>query len=198
MKKTTEKLGKTASKFIRSPEIFLREKYHQLSKISSAVSEMENKKELPKKVLIIDDSIVIREMVGMTLKQAGYQVEKAWDGQHAWEILQENSNYDLIFCDIQMPRMNGLELLNRLKKDSSLSNIPVAMLTSCDSEDIIKIVEQLGARAYQQKPYQVQDLLATAELVIKGKNLLAEGNLSLAQTEQYPIASSLGFSVQTI
>ncbi|WP_198920771.1 response regulator [Anaplasma marginale] len=116
MKEIKERLANNSAKSIRASERFLREKYPQLSNSPLPTLTRKKPKDTQKRVLVIDDSIVIREMVCMNLKKAGYQVEKAWDGKHAWEILKGGLSYNLIFCDIKMPRMNGLEFLQRLQK----------------------------------------------------------------------------------
>jgi chemosensory pili system protein ChpA (sensor histidine kinase/response regulator) len=81
-------------------------------------------------VLIVDDSITVRELLSMTFSKAGYRVEQARDGQEAWDKLRSGLPCDIVFCDIEMPRMDGLELLSRLQKDENLSHLPIAMLTS--------------------------------------------------------------------
>lgn len=81
-------------------------------------------------VLIVDDSITVRELLSMSFTKAGYRVEQARDGQEAWEKLRGGLPCELVFCDIEMPRMDGLELLSRIQKDPNLEKIPVAMLTS--------------------------------------------------------------------
>jgi CheY-like chemotaxis protein len=71
-------------------------------------------------VLIVDDSITVRELLSMSFNKVGYRVEQARDGQEAWEKLRSGLPCDLVFCDIEMPRMDGLELLSRLQKDGEL------------------------------------------------------------------------------
>jgi CheY-like chemotaxis protein len=85
-------------------------------------------------VLIVDDSITVRELLSMSFQKVGYRVEQARDGQDAWEKLRGGLRCDLVFCDIEMPRMDGLELLSRIRADSNLKHIPVAMLTSRGAE----------------------------------------------------------------
>ncbi len=118
-------------------------------------------------VLIIDDSVVVREMLSMTFKKAGYKVEQARDGQDAWDKLALGSPYSILLCDIEMPRMNGLELLAKMQQDERLSKIPVAMITSRGAERHRKIAADLGAKAYFTKPYVEQELLlAVKQLII--------------------------------
>jgi len=123
-------------------------------------------------VLIIDDSVVVREMLSMTFKKAGYQVEQARDGQDAWDKVVEGLPCDLLLCDIEMPRMNGLELLAKMQQDDKLSKLPVAMVTSRGAEKHRKIAADLGAKAYFTKPYLEEELLNAAKKLIKGEVLL--------------------------
>jgi chemosensory pili system protein ChpA (sensor histidine kinase/response regulator) len=124
------------------------------------------------KVLIIDDSVVVREMLSMTFKKAGYQVEQARDGQDAWEKVSSGMAFDVILCDIEMPRMNGLELLAKIQQDEQLSSLPIAMVTSRGAEKHRKIAAELGARAYFTKPYLEDELLAATKRLIQGEVLL--------------------------
>jgi chemosensory pili system protein ChpA (sensor histidine kinase/response regulator) len=122
-------------------------------------------------VLIIDDSITVRELLSMTFTRAGYRVEQARDGQEAWDKLRSGLPCDLVFCDIEMPRMDGLELLSRVQKDQSLSKVPFAMLTSRGSDRHRQIASQLGASGYFIKPYLEEALLEAAKRMIKGEVL---------------------------
>lgn len=124
-------------------------------------------------VLIIDDSVVVREMLSMTFKKAGYQVEQARDGQDAWDKVVGGLPCDLLLCDIEMPRMNGLELLAKMQQDENLSKLPVAMVTSRGAEKHRKIAADLGAKAYFTKPYLEEELLTAAQKLIKGEVLLS-------------------------
>ena len=124
-------------------------------------------------VLIIDDSITVREMLSMSFSKAGYRVEQARDGQEAWQKLKSGLPCDIVFCDIEMPRMNGLEFLKNVQEDPSLSEIPVAILSSRGAEKHQQIAGELGASAYLIKPYVEKDLLDTAKKIMAGEVLLA-------------------------
>lgn len=125
-------------------------------------------------VLIIDDSITVRELLSMTFTRAGYRVEQARDGQDAWEKLRSGLPCDLVFCDIEMPRMDGLELLSRMQKDATLSQLPIAMLTSRGADRHRQMAAQLGARGYFTKPYLEEQLLDAASRLLKGEVLVSE------------------------
>uniref|UniRef100_UPI0025DB966F hybrid sensor histidine kinase/response regulator n=1 Tax=Chamaesiphon sp. GL140_3_metabinner_50 TaxID=2970812 RepID=UPI0025DB966F len=122
-------------------------------------------------VLIVDDSITVRELLSLTFKRAGYRVEQARDGQEAWDKLRAGLPCDIVFCDIEMPRMDGLEFLSRIQKDPALSKVPVAMLTSRGSDRHRQIASQLGASGYFIKPYLEEALLDAAKRMIGGEVL---------------------------
>lgn len=127
-------------------------------------------------VLIVDDSITVRELLSMTFNKAGYRVEQARDGQEAWDKLKSGLPCEIVFCDIEMPRMDGLELLSRLQKDGDLNHLPVAMLTSRGADKHRQMAIQLGARGYFTKPYLEEALLDAASRMLKGEVLVTSAS----------------------
>ncbi|MBE9065402.1 response regulator [Leptolyngbya cf. ectocarpi LEGE 11479] len=123
-------------------------------------------------VLIVDDSITVRELLSMSFNKVGYRVEQARDGQEAWEKLRSGLPCDLVFCDIEMPRMDGLELLSRLQKDDGLQQIPIAMLTSRGADRHRQMAVELGASGYFTKPYLEEALLDAAQKMLHGDKLV--------------------------
>ena len=123
-------------------------------------------------VLIVDDSITVRELLSMTFTKSGYRVEQARDGQEAWDKMRSGLPCDIVFCDIEMPKMDGLELLDRMHKDPILQNLPIAMLTSRGADRHRQIAAERGARGYFTKPYLEDVLLDAAQRMIKGEVLL--------------------------
>ncbi|MBV6627413.1 MAG: response regulator, partial [Rivularia sp. (in: Bacteria)] len=124
-------------------------------------------------VLIVDDSITVRELLSLTFSKAGYRVEQARDGQEAWDKLRSGLPCDIVFCDIEMPRCDGLELLSRIQKNSELSDLPIAMLTSRGADKHRQMAIQLGASGYFTKPYLEEALLEAAVRMLKGEKLVA-------------------------
>lgn len=118
---------------------------------------------LPARVLIVDDSINVRRFLALTLERAGYQVAQAKDGQDALDKLAAGLTVQAVICDIEMPRLDGYELLTRLKSTPDWQGIPVAMLTSRSSEKHRRLALKLGATAYFSKPYNEQSLLQALE-----------------------------------
>ena len=127
-------------------------------------------------VLIVDDSITVRELLSMTFNKAGYRVEQARDGQEAWDKLRSGLPCDIVFCDIEMPRMDGLELLSRLQKEENLRKLPIAMLTSRGADRHRQMASQLGASGYFTKPYLEEVLLEAAQRMIKGEVLFGSSS----------------------
>jgi two-component system, chemotaxis family, sensor histidine kinase and response regulator PixL len=113
-----------------------------------------------KRVLVVDDSITIRQTLAASLKGSGYEVLQAQDGLDAIAQLQQQPNIQLITCDVEMPRLNGFEFLMRYRQDAGLPQVPVVMLTSRTSEKHRQLALQLGATAYMTKPYINQEFIS--------------------------------------
>jgi len=124
-------------------------------------------------VLIVDDSITVRELLSLTFTKAGYRVEQARDGQEAWDKLRSGLPCDIIFCDIEMPRCDGLALLSMIQKDNNLNQLPIAMLTSRGADKHRQMAIQLGASGYFTKPYLEEALLEAASRMLKGEKLVS-------------------------
>jgi chemotaxis protein histidine kinase CheA len=117
-----------------------------------------------RKVLVIDDSITVRQMLALTLAGAGYQVVQAQDGLDAIAQLQKHSDVQFITCDVEMPRLNGFEFLMRHSQETGAA--PVVMLTSRSNEKHQQLAQQLGAAGYMTKPFSEEKLLKLAEDMI--------------------------------
>ncbi|MEG4234799.1 response regulator [Microcoleus sp. Pol11C3] len=133
-----------------------------------ATQEAEIEKTEPT-VLIVDDSITVRSLLSITFEKSGYRVEEARDGKEAWEKMKSGLPCDIVFCDIEMPRMDGLELLSRMQKDAVLCELPIAMLTSRGADRHRQMAYSLGAKGYFTKPYLEEQLLDAASRMLKGE-----------------------------
>lgn len=116
-----------------------------------------------KTILVVDDSLTARHFLSMTLEKAGYQVMQAKDGREALDCLSLNPEIKAVFCDVEMPRMNGFEFLEQSRKSLGSSAPPVIMLTSRSSDKHVQTAQSLGARSYLTKPYLEQELLQVLE-----------------------------------
>jgi len=103
--------------------------------------------------LVVDDFSTMRRIVRGLLKEMGcLHIEEAEDGVNALQVLR-NSRIDFVVSDINMPNMDGFELLNQIKQDPALSHIPVLMVTAeARKEDIVRAA-QTGAAGYIVKPF---------------------------------------------
>jgi two-component system, chemotaxis family, sensor histidine kinase and response regulator PixL len=119
--------------------------------------------EIQKTILVVDDSLTARHFLSMTLEKAGYQVVQAKDGRDALNCLSLNADIKAVFCDVEMPRMNGFEFLENCQKSLGASAPPIIMLTSRSSEKHVQMAQSLGAKSYLTKPYLEQELLDTLE-----------------------------------
>ncbi|MFB2972369.1 response regulator [Aerosakkonema sp. BLCC-F183] len=111
------------------------------------------------KILIVDDSISVRQTLALLLQRAGYQVLQAQNGREALQQMQQNRGIQLVICDIEMPVMNGFEFLNNCSQDPDLAKVPVVMLTSRQGEKYRLICLEMGAVGYFTKPYRNDELL---------------------------------------
>jgi two-component system, chemotaxis family, sensor histidine kinase and response regulator PixL len=112
-------------------------------------------------ILVVDDSLTARQFVALTLEKEGYQVVQARDGREALQQLQQNPQIRAVFCDVEMPRMNGFEFLEQCRQEPNTVNLPILMLTSRSGEKHQQKAKSLGATAYLIKPYLEQELLST-------------------------------------
>jgi two-component system sensor histidine kinase and response regulator WspE len=114
-----------------------------------------------KRILVVDDSITVREVERQLLAGQGYQVEVAVDGMEGWNAVREGG-FDLVISDIDMPRLNGLELVRRMKADSRLQGLPVVIVSYKDrDEDRLRGLEA-GANHYLAKSSFHDDTLIQA------------------------------------
>lgn len=120
-----------------------------------------------KKILIVDDSSTMRRIIMRSLRQAGLQIEtilEAEDGAKGLETLQANSDIELVFSDVNMPNMNGLELVKGIRASSS--NVPVVMISSEGSESFVQQAMDSGANAYITKPFTPESIKQRLETIL--------------------------------
>jgi two-component system, chemotaxis family, chemotaxis protein CheY len=111
----------------------------------------------PNKILVIDDSKLVHRMFSVILPKT--RLVSALDGQEALARLAEHPDTDLIFLDINMPRMNGLEFLSQVKADATLAQIPVIIISTEGKEEDTLRGLRAGAAAYVKKPFRNEAIL---------------------------------------
>ncbi len=102
-----------------------------------------------KSILIVEDDLFIREIYEYTLKKQGYNILSAEDGEEG--LIQSQKKPDLILLDIMMPKLNGIEVLKRLKADENTKNIPVVRITNLGDKNVIEQAFSIGAQGYLLK-----------------------------------------------
>ena len=124
---------------------------------------------MSKKILIVDDDLLIRRLLQHNLKKAGYRVSVANNGCKALKIVKKDKP-DLIISDVVMPKMDGLELCKKLREDLDTKLIPIILMTSNT-----QIQEKLkgfkfGADDYLTKPFHLEDLLVRVDSLLERKD----------------------------
>lgn len=133
---------------------------------SSLLTKVHAKKTVQKKVLVVDDSITTRTLERNILENAGYQVSQASDGMEGWEKMQEES-FDAVVFDIEMPRMNGFELTEKVRQVTRFEHLPIVLVTSLESPDDKLKGMEAGADVYITKgSFDQEELLETIERLI--------------------------------
>jgi two-component system chemotaxis response regulator CheY len=116
-------------------------------------------------VLVVDDSLTVRQQVTAVLAAAGYDVVEACDGLTGLDALRACPGISMILCDVNMPRMDGLEFLEKLKGDSCCT-APVVMLTTNGTPDLIARAKRAGARGWIVKPFQARLLVGAVRRIV--------------------------------
>lgn len=117
-------------------------------------------------LLIVDDSIALRQTLALTLQKVGFRVLQAKNGLEAIEQLEKNSTIQLVICDVEMPDMNGFEFLTHRRQNPDLNKTPVVMLTSRSSDKHRRLALHLGATSYFTKPYLEREFIAAIRNIL--------------------------------
>ena len=135
-----------------------------------AYSTEKDRSHRKKRILVVDDSITVREVESRLLQNHGYEVQGAVNGADAWNAIRLSS-YDLIVTDVDMPRMNGIELVKLIRSDPKLKDLPILIVSYKEREEDRKLGLEAGANYYLTKSSfhdealikAVGDLLGTGE-----------------------------------
>ena len=118
------------------------------------------------KALVVDDSRAVRMILGKTLKELGFEVREAANGREALEVIEaEKTAVTLVLADWNMPEINGLELLKRLRQNPELSRLVVVMVTTETELDHMTAALEAGANEYVMKPFTKEILVEKLQLV---------------------------------
>jgi two-component system, chemotaxis family, chemotaxis protein CheY len=117
------------------------------------------------RILAVDDSAAMRQMVGMTLTGAGHEVEQAADGCEALQMAGR-SRYDLVITDVNMPKMDGITLVRELRTLATYKYVPLLVLTTEATAERKQAGKAAGATGWLVKPFNPERLLATIAKVL--------------------------------
>jgi two-component system, OmpR family, alkaline phosphatase synthesis response regulator PhoP len=121
---------------------------------------------MAKRVLLCDDEIHILRAAEFKIKRAGYSVRTAGDGEEAWQLIQDQVP-DLLITDCQMPRLDGLGLVRRMREDCRTADVPVFMLTAKGYElSHEQLASELDVLAVIAKPFSPRELLKRVDSIL--------------------------------
>lgn len=144
------------------------------------------------KILIVDDELILRENIAFILRKEGYEVEEAQDGQEAYEKFLK-SNFDIVVSDIEMPKMKGIELLEKISQIDS--QIIFIFITAYGSLETAIAALRLGASDYILKPIDFDELLLRIKRLLEYKKLILENqNYRRELQKQYSFDNIIGKS----
>jgi two-component system chemotaxis response regulator CheY len=126
---------------------------------------------MSKTILAVDDSASMRQMVGVTLRAAGYEVIEAADGDEALDYARQH-RVDLVLTDVNMPRMDGIRLVSELRTLPDYHLTPLLLLTTESSPERKAAGKRAGATGWMVKPFDPDQLLATLARVLSNKTAL--------------------------
>ena len=132
-------------------------------KVTSAAPVL--KEEVVPLILVVDDSLTMRKVLSRTLEREGYEVITAKDGMDAIQVLQENSP-DIMLTDIEMPRMDGFELVRNVRDDEKTASLPIIIISSRTAEKHRNLAKEIGVDAFLGKPVQDDDLLMQVSILL--------------------------------
>ena len=120
---------------------------------------------MAKRIMIVDDSATVRQVLRLTLENAGYQVIQAVDGQEALEQL-DGQTIDMLITDLNMPNLDGIELIRQLRQMDKFRFIPIIMLTTESAEEKKREGKSAGASGWIVKPFKPEQLLKVVKMVL--------------------------------
>jgi len=150
-------MGDGSIVLIVNPVQLANREFLAVSNIKAAVAAAVEVRKVPT-VMVVDDSLTMRKVLGRTLEREGYTVITAKDGMDALQKLQETLP-DIMLLDIEMPRMDGFELARNVRGDALMANIPIIIISSRTAEKHRNVAKELGVNAFLGKPVQDEELI---------------------------------------
>jgi two-component system chemotaxis response regulator CheY len=118
---------------------------------------------MKKRVLVVDDSATVRQQVGNALREAGFDIVEASDGLDGAAKIDGDRSISMVICDINMPRLNGLEMLEKVKRDPKNASLPFIMLTTEGQPALMDRAKKFGAKGWIVKPFKAELLVGVVK-----------------------------------
>jgi chemosensory pili system protein ChpA (sensor histidine kinase/response regulator) len=136
--------------------------------LATAKDQPENVVQATPHIMIVDDSLSVRKSLSLLVEDAGFETLLAKDGLEAIEVMSQ-TRPNVMLVDMEMPRMNGLELTAHVRANEATQNMPIFMITSRTTEKHREQAEAVGVNAYLTKPYQENELLSLIDKALAGQ-----------------------------
>ena len=156
--------------------------------VEPAGTQARCQRKLPKRILVVDDDEVIRQVNAEMLSRFGYEAETAEDGAAAWEALQANG-YDLLITDNNMPNVSGVELVKKLR--SAHMSLPVVLASGTIPTEAMNWNSSLQLAAMLLKPFTMDELLATVKEVLHAADSACDRSEPVSIRRSQPSESGL-------
>lgn len=118
---------------------------------------------MAKRVLVIDDSASVRQQVAQALTPVGFEIVEAVDGLDGIKHIEADSELAIVICDVTMPRMTGVEMLEKLRENGTRPGLPILMLTAESQPALLKRAQAAGAKGWIVKPFKPNILVMTVQ-----------------------------------
>jgi two-component system, chemotaxis family, chemotaxis protein CheY len=119
-----------------------------------------------KKILVVDDSASVRQHVGNVLVGAGYEVIEAADGVLGGQEIDRSRDLAMVICDVNMPNLNGIDMVTQVKADERNAALPIIMLTTEGQPALVERAKKAGARGWIVKPFKNELLIAAVRKLV--------------------------------
>ncbi|VAX30112.1 hypothetical protein MNBD_NITROSPIRAE02-473 [hydrothermal vent metagenome] len=150
---------------------------------------------MSKKLLLADDSITIQKVVELILADEGFEIKSVGDGEQAWAVIKEFMP-DIVLADIEMPKINGYQLCEKIKSDEYTSDIPVILLAGAFEPIDEDLLKEVGADDYIVKPFESRELISKINAIFAEKELEEEEE-GVAETLEEEVELSEGETLET-
>lgn len=122
---------------------------------------------MEKKILVVDDSRSIREVVSFTLQSQGYEVLVGVNGKDALKHLDKGEDINLVITDLHMPEMDGISFIREIRKNDDYKHIPILFLSTETSQEKKQEAKEAGATGWMVKPFQTDKLIKILNKLIR-------------------------------